>query len=119
MNAGTPASAVPLDLPAAPASPLAIIAGGGSLPVAVAQAAQKRGRGVVMFPVRGWADPSVEAFAHHWIAPVQAGRHGRVHEVVDPRDAIEHRSHLDGLERSGRALLSGHGPNATSAATGN
>jgi DUF1009 family protein len=88
MNAGTPASAVPLDLPAAPASPLAIIAGGGSLPVAVAQAAQKRGRRVVMFPVRGWADPSVEAFAHHWIAPVQAGRFQRLARAEGCRDVV-------------------------------
>jgi DUF1009 family protein len=88
MNAGTPVSAVPLDLPAAPASPLAIIAGGGSLPVAVGQAAQKRGRRVVMFPVRGWADPSVEAFAHHWIAPVQAGRFQRLARAEGCRDVV-------------------------------
>ena len=88
MNAGTPASAVPPDLPAAPASPLAIIAGGGSPPVAVGQAAQKRGRRVVMFPVRGWADPSVEALAHHWIALVQAGRFQRLARAEGCRDVV-------------------------------
>ena len=89
MSAGTPASVVLLDAnPAAEPSPLAIIAGGGSLPVAVAQAAQKRGRRVVMFPVRGWADPSVEAFPHHWIAPVQAGRFQRLARAEGCRDEI-------------------------------
>src|SRR6266568_60887 len=89
MSAGTPASMVLLDAnPAAEPSPLAIIAGGGSLPVAVAQAAQKRGRRVVMFPVRGWADPSVEAFPHHWIAPVQAGRFQRLARAEGCRDVV-------------------------------
>jgi DUF1009 family protein len=89
MSAGTPANAVPLDAnPAAEPSPLAIIAGGGSLPVAVAQAAQKRGRRVVMFPVRGWAEPSVEAFPHHWIALVQAGRFQRLARAEGCRDVV-------------------------------
>src|SRR4051812_26826884 len=88
MRAGTPDVAVPLDLPAAEASPLAIIAGGGSLPAAVAQAAQKRGRRVVMFPVRGWADASVETFPHHWIALVQAGRFQRLARAEGCRDVV-------------------------------
>jgi len=55
--------------------PLAIIAGGGSLPIAVAESAIGRGVRVVMFPVRGWADPATfERYPHHWIAPIQAGR---------------------------------------------
>src|SRR5436305_392560 len=89
MSAGTPAGVVPLDAnPAAAAGPLAIIAGGGSLPVAVAQAAQRAGRRVVMFPVRGWADPSVEAFPHHWIALVQAGRFNRLARAEGCRDVV-------------------------------
>jgi hypothetical protein len=32
---------------------------------------------------------------------VQPGRHDRVHRVVDPRDAIEHRADLPLLERAG------------------
>ena len=86
MSAGTSVSAVPLD--ADPASPLAIIAGGGSLPIAIAQAAQKRGRRVVMFPVRGWADPSVEAFPHHWIAVAQVGRFQRLARAESCRDVV-------------------------------
>jgi DUF1009 family protein len=88
MSAGTPDVAVPLDLPAAESSPLAIIAGGGSLPVAVAQAAQMRGRRVVMFPVRGWAGPSVEAFPHHWIAVAQVGRFQRLARAEGCRDVV-------------------------------
>ena len=87
-SAGTPASVVPLDGPAAEPRPLAIIAGGGSLPIAVAQAAQKRGRRVVMFPVRGWADPSVETFPHHWIAVAQVGRFQRLARAEGCRDVV-------------------------------
>ena len=39
-------------------SPLAIICGGGSLPFAVAEAAIRRGRRVVLFALRGFADAS-------------------------------------------------------------
>ena len=48
-------------------SPLAVICGGGSLPFAVADAVAKRGRRVVLFAIRGWADPQrVAAYPHHW-----------------------------------------------------
>jgi DUF1009 family protein len=58
-----------------PEGPLAIVAGGGSVPIAVAEAVMRRGRRVVLFPVRGWADPAaVERFPHHWIAVGQGGR---------------------------------------------
>src|SRR4051794_34504065 len=88
-SAGAPGSAVPLDRPAAEAAPLAIMAGGGSLPVAVAQAAQRAGRRVVMFPVRGWADPAaVEAFPHHWIAVGQFGRFRRLARQESCRDVV-------------------------------
>src|SRR4051812_2570078 len=87
-SAAAPGSAMPLDLPPAKSAPLAIIAGGGSLPVAVAQAAQRAGRQVVMFPVRGWADPAVEAFPHHWIALVQAGRFRRLARSAGCRDVV-------------------------------
>jgi DUF1009 family protein len=54
--------------------PLAIIAGGGALPFAVAEAVKRRGRGVVLFPLRGWADPdAVRRYTHHWIAVGQGG----------------------------------------------
>lgn len=49
------------------AGPLAIICGGGAFPLAVAQAARRAGREVVLFPVRGFAAPEVEAWPHVWI----------------------------------------------------
>jgi DUF1009 family protein len=54
--------------------PLAIICGAGTLPFTVADAVQARGRGVVMFALRGWADPQrVAAYRHHWGALGQFG----------------------------------------------
>lgn len=48
--------------------PLAIICGAGSLPFAVAEAARRGGRRVVLFALRGWADGTrVEAYPHHWV----------------------------------------------------
>jgi DUF1009 family protein len=55
--------------------PLALIAGGGSLPIAVADAVIARGRRVVLFPIRGWADPAwVEKYPHCWLALAQVDR---------------------------------------------
>ena len=46
---------------------LAIICGGGSLPFALADAAIRRGRRVILFALRGWADPQrVVAYRHYW-----------------------------------------------------
>lgn len=54
--------------------PLAIICGAGTLPFAVADAVQARGRKVVMFGLRGWADPQrIAAYTHHWGAIGQFG----------------------------------------------
>jgi DUF1009 family protein len=71
------------------AGPLAIIAGGGSIPIAVAEAVQRRGRRVVLFPVRGWADPAaVEKFTHYWLALVQGGRFLRYARQEGCRDVV-------------------------------
>jgi UDP-2,3-diacylglucosamine hydrolase len=54
--------------------PLAIICGAGALPFAVADAVLARGRSVVMFALRGWADPDrVAAYKHYWGAIGQFG----------------------------------------------
>jgi len=59
----------------APRGPLALICGGGSIPLVVAEAVRRSGRRVVLFPLRGWADPNaVEAFPHHWVHLGQLGR---------------------------------------------
>ncbi|MCS0503398.1 LpxI family protein [Ancylobacter mangrovi] len=55
--------------------PLAIICGGGAFPLAVAEAARRAGREVVLFPVRGFAGPEVEAWPHVWI---HIGRFGQL-----------------------------------------
>ncbi|MFT0861655.1 LpxI family protein [Ancylobacter sp. G4_0304] len=47
--------------------PLAIICGGGAFPLAVAAAARRAGRRVVLFPIRGFAGPDVEQWPHVWI----------------------------------------------------
>ncbi|HEU5273438.1 MAG TPA: UDP-2,3-diacylglucosamine diphosphatase LpxI [Xanthobacteraceae bacterium] len=59
---------------AVPDEPIAIVCGGGSLPLAVADAASRRGRRAVMLAVRGFADPQVERYRCHWIALGQLGR---------------------------------------------
>jgi UDP-2,3-diacylglucosamine hydrolase len=54
---------------------LAIVCGGGSFPAAVAEVVARSGRRLVMFGVKGWADPDVvERYAHRWIALGQLGR---------------------------------------------
>ncbi len=77
--------------PAAPRQdgPLALICGGGSLPLTVAEAASAQGRRVVLFLLRGVADPVLAArYPHHWIYLGQAGNFLRLaradgcHEVV-------------------------------------
>jgi UDP-2,3-diacylglucosamine hydrolase len=54
--------------------PLAIICGAGTLPFAVADTVRAQGREVVMFALRGWADPQrVAAYRHYWGALGQFG----------------------------------------------
>ena len=72
-----------------PAGPLAIVCGGGAIPIAVAEAVRRSGRRVVLFPVRGWADPeAVERYPHHWIAVVQAGRFVKHARAEGCRDVV-------------------------------
>lgn len=75
--------------PQVDADPLAIVAGGGSVPIAVAQAVERTGRRVVLFAVRGWADPAaVETFTHHWLTLLQAGRFLRLARAEGCRDVV-------------------------------
>lgn len=54
--------------------PLAIICGAGTLPFDVADAVLASGRPVVLFALRGWADPErVAGYRHHWGALAQFG----------------------------------------------
>jgi hypothetical protein len=74
---------------AADAGPLALICCGGTLPYAVADAAAARGRRVVLFPLRGIADPvRVAAYPHRWIALGQFGRFARLAKEEGCRDVV-------------------------------
>lgn len=76
-------------LPAPGHAPLAIVCGGGTIPLAVAQSAAAHGRRPVLFPVRGWAEPGpLEQFPHHWIAVGQAGRFRRLARAENCRDVV-------------------------------
>ena len=69
--------------------PLAMIIGGGSIPIAVAEAVERRGRRVVLFPVRGWADPAVvEKFKHYWLPLAKAGLFCRYARAEGCRDVF-------------------------------
>jgi len=70
------------------ATPLAIVCGGGSLPGAVAEAVSSRGRRVVMFAIRGFADQAVERFPCHWVAVGALGRLFRLARAEGCRDVV-------------------------------
>jgi DUF1009 family protein len=66
---------------------LAIICGGGSLPFALADAALRRGRRVVLFALRGWADSKrVANYPHHWTWMGQFSRFMRIAAAEGCRD---------------------------------
>jgi len=60
-------------------TPLGIICGSGALPLAVADAVARSGRPIMLFGVRGWADPRALArYPHHLIEFGQYGRFRRL-----------------------------------------
>lgn len=70
-------------------APLALVCGGGSLPLAVADHVSARGRRVVLFPVRGAA--AAADFAerpHHWLYPGQLGRFSRIAHSAGCSDVV-------------------------------
>ena len=69
--------------------PLAMICGGGSLPLAVADYAAARGRKVVLFPLHGAAEgTAVERFPHHWVHVGQIGKFMRLARAERCRDVV-------------------------------
>ena len=48
-------------------APLGLVAGGGSLPFSVAEAAIRAGRDVHIVGIRGEADQGIEAYPHTWL----------------------------------------------------
>jgi UDP-2,3-diacylglucosamine hydrolase len=69
--------------------PLALVCGGGSLPFAVADAAIRDGRQVVLYALRGAADPErVARYRHHWIGIGQFGRFKKLVAQEGCRDVV-------------------------------
>jgi len=69
--------------------PLAMICGGGSLPLAVADFVAARGRRVVLFPLRGAAEGTpVERHRHHWIYVGQIGKFLKLARAEGCRDVV-------------------------------
>jgi hypothetical protein len=69
--------------------PLAMICGGGSLPLAVAESVTKSGRRVVLFGLRGSAErATIERFPHHWIYIGQFGRFVRTARAEGCREVV-------------------------------
>src|SRR5262245_19655577 len=69
--------------------PLAMLCGGGSLPLAVAEKVTKSGRSVLLFPLRGAAEgTAVERFPHHWLHIGQIGRFMRLAHAAGCRDVV-------------------------------
>jgi DUF1009 family protein len=69
--------------------PVAIICGGGNLPLTVAQAVERSGRRVVLFPIRGWADPeTIGHYRHHWLFLATLGRFRRLAQQEGCRDVV-------------------------------
>lgn len=69
--------------------PLAMICGGGSLPMAVADLARAQGREVVLFPLVGAAEGlPVERYPHHWIHIGQISKFIRLARAARCRDVV-------------------------------
>ena len=70
-------------------SPVGVIAGGGTMPFAVADSLTARGIAPVIFALRGNCDPVVvERFRHHWISVGQLGRATKLFRSEGCRDLI-------------------------------
>jgi DUF1009 family protein len=69
--------------------PLAMICGGGTLPLAVAESVARRGRDLVLFPISGHAEPAVVGrYRHHWLRMGQFGAFTRLARAAGCRDVV-------------------------------
>jgi DUF1009 family protein len=69
--------------------PLALVCGGGSLPLAVADAVAARGRRVLLFPLRGAAEPKDYAGREHtWVHLGQFGTLARTARPLGCREIV-------------------------------
>lgn len=70
-------------------APLALICGGGTLPLAVADFVAARGRKVLLFPLRGAASPAgFQRRPHHWLYFGQGGKFARLARTAGCRDVV-------------------------------
>jgi hypothetical protein len=68
--------------------PLAIIAGGGALPIALAAAAAAQGRAVHVIGIRGEADAKISRFPHTWLKWGEVGKLFATLEGLGCRDLV-------------------------------
>jgi UDP-2,3-diacylglucosamine hydrolase len=69
--------------------PLAMLCGGGSLPLTVADKVASSGRPVLLFPLRGAAEGlAVERYPHHWVHIGQIGKFLRLARAAGCRDVV-------------------------------
>ena len=70
-------------------APLALICGGGTLPLAVADFLAARGREVLLFPLHGVAKPAdFERWPHQWLHFGQGGKFVRLARAAGCRDVV-------------------------------
>jgi len=67
---------------------LAIVAGGGGFPAAVAEAAQAQGRTILLLLMTGFADPSLERFPHIWFRLGSLGTVAAKARAAGVRDVV-------------------------------
>lgn len=70
------------------AGPLTVLAGGGMLPIVVADAARAAGRDVLLLGVTGEADEAIRAFRHDWVSWGELGRIRRLIEEHGSRELV-------------------------------
>jgi UDP-2,3-diacylglucosamine hydrolase len=69
--------------------PLALICGGGSLPLTVADIVSRRGRKILLFPLHGFADPGeFSGRLHEWVRLGQFGKFYRAAQAAGCRDVV-------------------------------
>ncbi|HQS09264.1 MAG TPA: UDP-2,3-diacylglucosamine diphosphatase LpxI [Xanthobacteraceae bacterium] len=68
--------------------PLAIVAGGGAFPAAVAEAVRAQGRDVLLLLMKGFADPALERYPHHWFRLGSLGSVSAVARARGVRDVV-------------------------------
>ncbi|HEY4343290.1 MAG TPA: UDP-2,3-diacylglucosamine diphosphatase LpxI [Parvibaculum sp.] len=77
-----------MSVPADKPRKLGIAAGGGPLPLRVADAARAQGREVFIVGVKGAAGPSIEAYPHGWVRVGAMGRFAKLFKDAGCEDVV-------------------------------